>query len=146
MADSLDLSSFDTPDAADSVLDELREQAARAQEVRERSAGLVGEARNESGHVTARYTGQDGLQRLELDPRAMRLPSADLAGEIVAVTAAARADLARQRAELAAEAGLLPPLDPERARGQLAELQAEFRRNAGDVQTLVDRFRADLGR
>jgi hypothetical protein len=155
MADAsrLDLSQFGAvPQPAGSVdvrgvIDELRAQAARTVERRDRVRDLVGRAESDDGNVAATYTAADGVQQLVLNPRAMRLAAEDLAAEIVRVTGRARHDLDRQRAEVAAESGPAPaPPDLEQSEARLAELRAALSGGAADVQAVVDRWRSQTSR
>jgi hypothetical protein len=83
------------PDAA--ALDRLAgERIATAAEVQRRVAALVGRAESADRRVRAGYSAARGLCELHLDPRALRLPAADLAATILQVADAARVDLAGQ--------------------------------------------------
>lgn len=129
------------------LIDQLQARAARAGELRERLRDLVGRAQSDDGTIEARFTARDGLAQLTLDPRAMRRASADLAADIVAVTAAARDDLARQRNEAATELGADTALpDMSQAQDDLRVLADEYRRGAGDIRALIERYRTQLGR
>jgi hypothetical protein len=79
------------------ALDRLAgERIATAAEVQRRVAALVGRAESPDRRVRAGYSAACGLCELHLDPRALRLPAADLAAAILQVADAARADLAGQ--------------------------------------------------
>jgi len=128
------------------ALELLRQRAGQATELRERLRDMVGRAENKAGTIAATYTAAAGLQQLTLDPRAMRLASEDLAAEIVEVTAAARADLERQRSEVVAELGIVAVPDMEQAQADLDTLAAEYRGGVGDIKALIDRYRAQVER
>jgi hypothetical protein len=79
------------------ALDRLAsERIAAAAEVQRQVAALVGRAESPDRRVRAGYSAARGLCELHLDPRALRLPAADLAATILQVADAARADLAGQ--------------------------------------------------
>jgi len=75
---------------------QAEQRIAQAADVQRRVASMVGRAESPDGHVMAGYGSAQGLLELHLDPRAMRMPSADLAATILRVADAARQDLARQ--------------------------------------------------
>lgn len=73
-------------------------------EYQEAGAALVGRAKSADGQVKVEWTEQEGVRRLEIDPRAMREGSERL-GEIIAtVIGQARADLRKQDQEALEEA------------------------------------------
>ena len=79
------------------ALDRLAgERVAAAAEVQRRVAALMGRAESADRRVRAGYSAARGLCELHLDPRALRLPAADLAATILQVADAAQADLAGQ--------------------------------------------------
>jgi len=80
------------------------ERIAAAAEVQRRVAALVGHAESPDRRVRAGYSAARGLCELQLDPRALRLPAADLAATILQVADAARVDLAGQVEQAVREA------------------------------------------
>src|SRR5262249_10297906 len=80
------------------------ERIATAAGGQRRLAGRVGRAESPDGRVRAGVNTAQGLCELHLDPRALRLPAADLAATILRVTDAARQDLARQAERAVREA------------------------------------------
>jgi hypothetical protein len=100
-------------------------------ELQELTASVVGrDGRPHEGFGTAgggliQVKAVDGrLTSVELDPRAMRLPSQDLAQEFARAANAALDDLASKFPAAASAAGL-PTFDPQRLDAQLAEAQQE---------------------
>jgi hypothetical protein len=122
------------------------EQARR--ELRELTQGATGpdgrphEGAGEAAGGLIRVTAIGGrLSGVELDPRAMRLPSQDLAREFEAAANAALADLASKYPSAS-----LPDFDPERLDAQLAEAQQEgllkmrrFTESVTDALRQIDR-------
>ena len=132
--------------AAHELIDQMRANLARTAALRERVRDLVGQATSDDGHIRATYTGAAGLAELSIDPRAMRLPSQELASRIVALTAAARADLERQRTELVAESGGdAAEVTRESGEALLGELSRNYARSMDDIQTVFERFRRQAG-
>ena len=87
------------------ALDRLAsERIAAAAVVQRQVAALVGRAESPDRRVRAGYSAARGLCELHLDPRALRLPAADLAATILQVADAARADLAGQVEQVVREA------------------------------------------
>jgi hypothetical protein len=139
------LRSFSLPPDPHALVEAARAKADRLVELRERLGDVLGRAATDDGYIAAACDGT-GLRELTLEPRAMRLPSEDLAAAIVTVSRSAREDYDRQRRELLAETGAVPEVDLEQSRAQLAELQESFRSGTGDLQTLFERFRTQSGR
>ncbi|TNY35853.1 YbaB/EbfC family nucleoid-associated protein [Thermomonospora catenispora] len=69
-------------------------------EMRERIKEITGRGEAADGRIVAEYSAEGGLTKLELDPRALRLPSADLAEQIRTAVNAASEDFQRQVREL----------------------------------------------
>ena len=103
-------------------------------------AELVGRAESDDGHVVVEWTSA-GLSVLDLDPRAMRLPSADLAAAIRATVTAAMADLREQTRAAIAGFGLGPDTapTPEQVREQLADLRRLTMGGARQAAADIDR-------
>jgi DNA-binding protein YbaB len=90
----------------DGKLREIRKASDGMRAVRERLAGLAGTGIAADGHVRVTWAAATGLDQLHLDPRAMRMPSQDLAAAIKGAISDAMSDLRRQTAEvLRAETG-----------------------------------------
>lgn len=121
--------------------------AGRAEElrrIREEVASLVGEASDDEGYVTATWTAEKGFAGLTLDPRAMRMPSMDLAAEIVRVTQLARQDFEARRRELAASFPV-PDVDLDEAQANIEDVRETFTRSLGDLQGMMEQFRSQMG-
>jgi len=139
------LRSFSLPPDPHALVEAARAKADRLAGLRDQLGALLGHAATDDGYIAAAWDGT-GLRELTLEPRAMRLPSEDLAAAIVTVSRSAREDYDRQRSELLAETGALPEVDLEQSRARLAELQESFRSGTGDLLALFERFRAQSGR
>ncbi|WP_018653692.1 YbaB/EbfC family nucleoid-associated protein [Actinomadura flavalba] len=99
----------------------------------------VGRGEAADGRVVAEFRSEGGLTRLDLDPRALRLPAAELSGAIQTAVNAASADLQAQ-IQAASTAMFTPtgdpeqPLDPAKALESLDKLSNGF---AGQLRTLA---------
>jgi hypothetical protein len=108
-------------------------------EMRERIDAAVGRGRAADGLVVAEYRGEGGLTALDLDPRAGRLPLAELAEEIrKAVNEAARdfRDQVRRAAGGVLEIGEDPERGPDPA-AALASLDKIANGFAGQLRDLA---------
>jgi hypothetical protein len=130
----------------EATIEHHRQSLSRSGELRRQLQELVGTAATDDERIAAEVNA-GGLAKLTLDPRAMRLASADLAEEIVRVTAAAKADLDAQRGEIVREFGIsATDLDVDQVSAQLNEVIAATRRDGADIQALIERFRSQVGR
>jgi DNA-binding protein YbaB len=82
------------------LLTQLETTIAQAKEKAAALAQVVGAGQAADGVVTVRVGPLGQLTGVDLDPKAMRLPSADLAAAVVAAAQAAQADVSAQVAEL----------------------------------------------
>jgi hypothetical protein len=145
-----DMREFDrVPQAAGAdpwaAADVLRDRAARAAAVRRQLSEAVGEAATDNGQLRAKV-GAAGLQELVIDPRAMRMPSSDLAAAIVEITRRARDDLDRRREQLAAELGVARDgVDLDESLARLEQLRAMVAGGHGDMRRVFERFRERSG-
>lgn len=127
-------------------------RAAKAQELAQKSAELVGRAESPDGRIEVEWTHERGLAGLRIDPRAMRLPSTELAELIVTTAQAAKDDLQAQADELTEE--LFGPggnplemlEDPEAVQAKIEELQDVFHGTLRDTTALLENLRRTLGR
>jgi DNA-binding protein YbaB len=124
--------------------EQLLQRARVMEEVQERIRALEGVGRTDDGYVVATYTAVDGLAGLTLDPRAMRMPSEDLARAVLAVSRAAREDFEEQRRAAAAELGPTPEVDLEEAQRAIQDITESYTRGIGDMQSMVERLRGQL--
>ncbi|MDH2425083.1 YbaB/EbfC family nucleoid-associated protein [Sphaerisporangium sp. TRM90804] len=133
----------------DKLLTGAQQQFARMEELQSRMGELVGRAQDKDRLVTVEYAG-DGLRELEINPRAMRMASADLADLIKTVTQDATRDLQGKTNELMEEIfgkddnpmKLLN--DPEAAMAGAREAEATYNRVLDDVMGELDRIRRRL--
>jgi DNA-binding protein YbaB len=133
------------------VLRNSRERMAKVNEARERMAGLTGRAETADGRIKVASTSEDPLAELEIDPRAMRMGSEELAAAIRQVSRLAREDLDRQANDISAELYGEDdnPMDALRNRDELkknlTDMQEMFGKAGNDAQAMIDQLRQGLG-
>jgi len=121
------------------------EDVQKMRALQEQLARLTGEASDENDRVRVTVTAADGLAGLELDPRAMRMPAADLAAEIVSAVRRAAADLAQKRADLTEETGVRGPGSLAEAQAHAEELRSQLTHSLGDLQSVMEKLRSGRG-
>ncbi|SHG50690.1 hypothetical protein SAMN05443575_2119 [Jatrophihabitans endophyticus] len=119
-----------TIDGLEQELSDSTRRMERARDIGSIVADVVGAAQTEDGHVRVEFTAQ-GVHDLVLDPRAMRLGSADLAAAIKATIADAAADYQQRTLDAMREAGLVPSAEEQQRRldeavAQLGDAQRQF--------------------
>jgi DNA-binding protein YbaB len=133
------------------VLRNSRERMAKAGEARERMTGLTGRAESTDGRIKVASTAEDPLAELQIDPRAMRMGSEELAAAIRRVARLARQDLDRQAQEITDEVygDDQNPMDmlrnPEEMKKNLADMQEMFGKAGDNAQAIIERLRQGLG-
>ena len=127
----------------DGRLRDLRRAADGMRAARERLASLVGTGIAANGQVRVTWAAATGLDQLQLDPRAMRMPSNDLSAAIKSAVTDAMADLRRQTAEvLRTETGAS-------AGGSVAkieEMQETFTSQMDEITARIDEARRRMER
>ncbi|QKW39594.1 YbaB/EbfC family nucleoid-associated protein [Actinomadura sp. NAK00032] len=141
---------------SESDLDAFAEQTAKevqkATELRQRLSELVGRAESRDGRIRLGLSAEGAISELEIDPRAMRMASAELAETIIQVSQDALQDLQRQSRELTDDASVAPEdvagivRDPQALEGQMRQMQEGFQRALSDSMTLMDDIRRKMGR
>ncbi|SCG36394.1 YbaB/EbfC DNA-binding family protein [Micromonospora echinaurantiaca] len=139
-----------TGDVMAQLMERMREQLSRGEELRTRLAGLTGRAESEDGLVRVTCTAEDPAHELHLDPRALRLPATDLAELIADLLRKARADLQRETSEALRElTGPAGPEalvhDPAAAQAKLAQLNDLVSGPLRESTQMLERLRRQLG-
>ncbi|MBA9002917.1 YbaB/EbfC family nucleoid-associated protein [Thermomonospora cellulosilytica] len=113
---------------------------------------LVGRAESEDGRIRVEWTDEQGVAKLEIDPRALRMASTELADVIAATIGRARADLAAKADMIAAEI-FGPDGDPEAMvddaetiQAQIDDFQAAFNGTLQDTSRILDSLNRFLGK
>jgi hypothetical protein len=128
------------------VVDAVQGEAARAASARQQVADVTGSAESDDGLLRAAVDA-GGLCELDIDPRAMRLPSVDLAAAVVAVSRRAEADLGHRRAERLRDLGVhTPPVDLDESLARLQQLRSLVESGHGDMRAVFERFQRESGR
>ena len=137
-------------DVAETTMREAVDRLGNVQTLRPILADLVGRAEAADGYVVVEWTA-NGLSALELNPRAMRLPSTELADAIKAAIAEATADLRQKTRAALADAGIgagsAPSIDEVRAQlGQLRERTIDGARQTVSQLDQAMQMRRESGR
>ncbi|WP_336207647.1 YbaB/EbfC family nucleoid-associated protein [Nonomuraea sp. LPB2021202275-12-8] len=133
----------------DKLLRGADEQFAKAEQLQQTMADLVGRAEDRDGLIKIEY-GQEGLRELEIHPKAMRLAAGELSDRIKATMQDAVADLNRQindaMVDVFGEEG--NPMrfmnDPDGALHQVKQAEAAYERTYEDVMGELERIRRRL--
>lgn len=128
-------------------LQDARTQIGQLGDLHESLAELVGTAASDDGRVRAECTVAATPAKLEIDPRAMRLGSEDLAETIAAVIREASMDLRRKMHQTMTQSfdgkGLHEGINQARSRAN--ETMAAFQQAAKDATSQVEGLRRRLG-
>ncbi|GAA2427011.1 hypothetical protein GCM10010191_44660 [Actinomadura vinacea] len=108
----------------------------------------VGVAESEDGYIRVEY-GTTGVSVLEINPRALRLPSEDLAASIKRTTNAAIQNLQTKFNEVVAELGIAANPDeylenPELAREKIQDARERFTQSMGQASESMQRLLRSL--
>lgn len=133
---------------AEAMLRESESRLAAFSGLRDELRQLVGHAEMDEGKIVAEWSAADGLVALDLDPKAMRMASADLAAAIRATVRDAIADLSTRSRQAIRDAGALPAsaADPEALQQRLVEVREQFTRTGRTAADGLDRAQAHLDR
>jgi DNA-binding protein YbaB len=128
--------------AIDETLYGAEKQMGRVKQLQELMGSVVGRAESQDGRVKIECANEKGLTKVELDPRAMRMASQELAETITAVSQEAMADLRRQTQVAIRDAfgGGDDTFDVETARERRKEVSESFQRALGDAQSEMGRL------
>jgi DNA-binding protein YbaB len=134
----------------ESMAAESAEYFRKAQEVRRRLADIVGTAATEDGQIKVGWRG-DAPSDLQIHPRAMRMPSADLAQTILRLIREAKADVQRRSEEIMAEVyGEENPADlvadPEVLQRSLEAMRLSFTGAVNESMDLIKQLQRRLGK
>ncbi|MFI0481891.1 YbaB/EbfC family nucleoid-associated protein [Actinomadura sp. 9N215] len=118
---------------------DMQEQMGDLTKMKEAIEAAVGRGEAADGRVVAEYRSEGGLTRLDLDPRAMRLSSAELSEEIRTAVNAAAQDFQKKAREASTSMFNVPDdpskgMDPAKALASLDKIANGF---AGQMRTLA---------
>lgn len=121
-------------------LREAEDQMSKAQAMKERLAEVVGRGESADGKISAEFKTDGGLTALDLNPRVLRLSSAELSQEIRAAVNAAAQDFQDKTGEVSreffggAETDPQKFFDPKAAMAEMEKLGNSF---AGQMKDLL---------
>jgi DNA-binding protein YbaB len=132
-----------------------QEQFKQVEQMQRRMVELEGRAESQDGRVTVVYTQAKGLADIQLDPRAMRMASAELSEVIREVAQEAKRDLERQAKELMdetfAQQDVTPDelkemfSDPQGVTQTLGQMGDIFSGAAKEVEGILEQMRRTMG-
>ena len=120
-------------------LQDAEKNMAKAGQLKDRIADVTGRGDALDGRIHAEFTSTDGLARLDLDPRVLRMPSEELSQEIRAAVNAASKDFQTQLSQVTGSMFGMPtdPLsvmnDPVSDMAKLQEHAKEQASQLGDA-------------
>jgi len=141
-----DFSSYLSKGMMDETLRGAQQQLGRAKDLQERLSSIVGTAEAQDGRVKIECTNDKGVTKVHLDPRAMRMASAELAETFTAVAQEAMADLRKQTQAAIKEVygGGEEAFNLEAARERREEVDQSFRAALGDAQSEMGKLMSRL--
>lgn len=132
----------------DEAVNRAKRQAEQVAQMQDKLSEAVGRAESQDGYVKVTYTSAAGIAELEINPRAMRMASADLAETIKSTVKDAAADLqANIRAMMADIYAGQPnnPLDimqdPSKMTERLEEMKGLLDSAMGDASLYMEKLR-----
>jgi DNA-binding protein YbaB len=137
-----DLSSYLSRRDIDETVRGAQQQLGRAKQLQELLSSVIGHAQSQDGRVKIECANEKGVTKVQLDPRAMRMASEELAETITAVSQEAMADLRTQTQAAIRETfgGGDDAFNLEAARERRKEVSESFQRALGDAQSEMDRL------
>ena len=118
---------------------DMQQQMGDLTKMQESIKAAVGRGEAADGRIVAEYRSEGGLARLDLDPRALRLPAAELSDEIRTAVNAAAQDFQTKVREASSSVFQLPDdpqkaVDPAKALASLDKIANGF---AGQLRDLA---------
>lgn len=130
--------------AAESLLRESETTLGRLREMQASLADLVGRAETADGKVVVEFEHGAGLTTLQLDPKAMRMASEDLAGAIKQAIIEANEDLRRKVAVAVSASGVVTSVTPAEAQQKVAAMREQLLTHGRAAAEGMDRASALL--
>jgi DNA-binding protein YbaB len=126
----------------DETLHGAEKQMGRVNQLQDALSSVVGRAESQDGRVKIECANEKGLTKVQLDPRAMRMASEELAETITAVSQEAMEDLRKQTQAAIRETfgGGEDAFNVEAARDRRKEVSETFERALGDAQSEMNRL------
>lgn len=117
---------------------DLKKAADGMRAAQERISGLVGTGTAADDKVRVTWAAATGLDQIHLDPRAMRMPSEELASAIKQAITTAMTDLRRKTAEVMKEE---TGVDASNSSAAIQDLQDAFNSQMSEITARVDQAR-----
>jgi hypothetical protein len=146
-SDSFDLR--DLLQSPEEIIAQQRAELARAQELQARIDEVTGTAMSDDERIQVSFSESGGVKSLTLDPRVLRMPSEDLATEIMRLVNVARDDAHAQiQGVLDDVLGEEGRPDPEQLSEQVAQMKQQMNefmqdtiRMDGELDVYLERMR-----
>jgi DNA-binding protein YbaB len=128
-----------------------KEQSAKVAEMQERAAEIKGRAESKDRRIKVTCTVADGVEDIEIDPRAMRMPAEKFAETLKELIHEATADLHRQLSELMSETygEANNPMnflrDKEAMQEKIQQAAEAYDRTLDDAMAELERIAKQLG-
>lgn len=112
--------------AAEAMLRDSEDQLGRLREMQTALGELVGRAETAEGRVVVEFEHGKGLTSLEIDPKAMRMQSAELAAAVKQAILEANEDLRWKVAEAVSASGVSTSMTPAEAQQKMAAMREQL--------------------
>jgi len=133
----------------DELLKQARKWSDKSAALQESMKAIEGHAQSRDGYISVTYTASAGLQELELNPRAMRMASQDLAAAIKETVREAMNDMQQKMTAAMSEVfGEFNPMEmlnnPEQVTGQAKKMEESLNMSAKDALAGIEEIRRKL--
>ncbi len=118
-----EFSFIDLSKGPEEIIRAHQERMARVQELQQATADIVGVAASEDERIKVNFSETEGVRNLALDPRVLRMPSEDLADEIMRLVNQARDDARRQIQQLVEDTAQDGLVDPQTVLEKMPEIE-----------------------
>jgi DNA-binding protein YbaB len=134
---SQEFSFLDLSKTSDEVRQDQEQRLARIQEIQEATVSAVGQATSEDERIKVSYTEAEGVRKIELDPRALRMASEDLGDEIARLVNDARKDAQQQVQRLVQESAQDASVDPQEFLAKMPDIERSIGDLMQETQTMT---------
>ncbi|MEU0565506.1 YbaB/EbfC family nucleoid-associated protein [Nonomuraea sp. NPDC005983] len=132
------------PENLERMARESEQSILRLTEMSDELGAITGTGESADQQVRALVDNAGGIQRITIDPRAMRMGSEELADHVTAAVRAAQADAQRQGEEMLANAlgsdAARFPLDMDALQRQVNDIQESFSMSIENSLASIDRL------
>jgi DNA-binding protein YbaB len=134
---SQEFSFVDLSKTSDEVRQDQEQRLARIQEIQEAAVSAVGQAASEDERIKVSFNEAEGVRKIELDPRALRMASEDLAEEIARLVNEARKDAQQQVQQLMRDQAQDGTVDPQAFLAKMPDIERSIGDLMQETQTMT---------